>query len=200
MLFGLLMNCMVCVSNILLILVFTMIAACFCGWNVTLTKKTIWRVIECVIFYSLTSGYIYNFLAFTLFPDLYDAVSHGNLEENMYFSYRVACSCLTQITRVWYSIVFFIVFLFIYQEKKISRALWTTIISCIFTRYIMYIFTYAYVLFRGGKWETMQQINYYMGEEYTNSSVFCNIASFIVMVALTTILYFGYYRKKCKDF
>ena len=67
MLFGLLMNCMVCVSNILLILVFTMIAACFCGWNVTLTKKTIWRVIECVIFYSLTSGYIYNFWAFTLF-------------------------------------------------------------------------------------------------------------------------------------
>ncbi|MBO4750826.1 MAG: GHKL domain-containing protein [Lachnospiraceae bacterium] len=179
----------------LMMLIVIMIAACFLGRSIVISKKLLFAGLGMMclsVFLFFEQGRIFQFFQ----PDVYARYLQNPEGAEEIEAYRqFAAVANTVITFVVYGYVF-VFFLFSYQEKRVRRSIESLVclyLALLFFRGILY---YEYLYFTGGRWETHMEYLRNVGPEYIAWQSFTTIASFFIYSAVAAILYFGYYRKK----
>ena len=160
---------------IVAMLTVVLVAACFLGRYVVLTRKLVFSSFG-VLAISVIGSVIMT-LCFEEEPDS--------------ATYYVMNGILTGAIFV-YSFVFY---LFAYKEKRILRAIESTVCFYLFTSYISSFSQLTLVYFLGGTDDVLMDIFYENFGEGTEWLLVSSVGS-IVTVALFVIVYLGFYRRK----
>ena len=160
---------------IIAMLTVVLVAACFLGRYVVLTKKLI--LSSCGVIAITVIGSVIMTFCFGEEPD-----------SNTYY---ILNAILTGAIYV-YAFVFY---LFAYKEKRILRAIESTVCFYLFTAYISSFSQLTLVYFLGGTDDVLMDVFY---ENLGKGSVWLMVSSvgLIVTVALFVIVYLGFYKRK----
>ncbi len=160
---------------ILSMLIVVIVAACFLGRYVVLTKKLVLSSLG-VLGLSILAN-----VALALFA------SQEFVDEQLVLIEHL-------VNLVLFTYAFFFYF-FAYKEKRILRAIEATICLYLLTSYIGTFSQLAVVFFAGGTEEIFLEV--YV-EQFTTSSLWTAISgmSFLITLALFVVGYFGFYRQK----
>ena len=160
---------------ILSMLIVVIVAACFLGRYVVLTRK--------LVLSSL------GIIALTVLLNILVAVF---VKEEISYEQLMLIEELVNIVMFGYSFVFY---LFAFKEKRILRAIEATICLYLLTSYISTFSQMAVVYFAGGTEEIFTEI--YI-EQFTTSNFWTAISgmAFFITLALFVVGYFGFYRQK----
>ena len=157
------------------LLLVVLVAACFLGRYVVLTKKLVLSSLG--IFVLTVIGSVAANLLFG--PELDND------------TYVLFTSILTLVVYIY---AFFFYF-FAYKEKRLLRALESTVCFYLLTLYISTFCQMAIVYFVGGTDKELDRIFY---EDLGTGPIWIalSVMSFLVALVLFVIVYFGFYRKK----
>ncbi len=182
------------VVYVMAIPVILMIAACFLGRYVVITRKMI--IASCgVILFSvliiiIASLYIYKVLPDVatleslddITPEQSEVISQMNYIENL-------------VLNVSIFIYAFIVFLFGFREKRVLRAIEATVCLYIYYAYLNSIVLNAAIFFMGGNIDVYNKVMFANSNEGVVMMFYIILADFIVTLLILLLLYFGYYKK-----
>ena len=182
------------VVYVMAIPVILMIAACFLGRYVVITRKMILASCGVLLFSVLTiifaSLYIYKVLPDVatleslddMTPEQSEAISQINYIENL-------------VLNVSIFIYAFIVFLFGFREKRVLRAIEATVCLYIYYAYLNSIVLNAAIFFMGGNIDVYNKVMFTNSNEGVVMMFYIVLADFIVTLLILLLLYFGYYKK-----
>ncbi len=186
---------------ILSLFIVMLVAACFLGRYIVITKKLF--IASLGIFAIQVLGLIiFNVLIIKINPALYKALDNpGNAE-----LVSAAGVSADDIILIQYAFAFiqngavfllaFVIYLMANKEKKVLRAIEATVCLYIYYWYVNTMFQYAYIYLKGGKAETLLLLSA-MDETETWHLNFFSIPIFLIInIVLFLILYFRYYKKK----
>ncbi len=186
---------------ILSLFIVMLVAACFLGRYIVITKKLF--IASLGIFAIQVLGLIiFNVAMAKINPALYQALDNpGNAElvaaagisadEIVLIQYAYA---LIQNGAVF--LLAFVIYLMANKEKKVLRAIEATVCLYIYYWYVNTMFQYAYIYLKGGKAETLLLLSA-LDETETWQLNFFSIPIFLIInIVLFLILYFRYYKKK----
>ena len=159
---------------VLALLLVVLIAACFMGRNITLTRK---MVLSSFGFFGLTI--VYNVILNIIFSDIdADMLQITN----------------TMIVAAFY-IFAFVFYLFAYMEKKVRRAIESTVFFLILTYYLNAFSQMTVVYLIGGTEEVSNEI---FKKTFATGPLWLAISAIAMLItsALFLIVYFGFYRQK----
>ncbi len=166
------MNNIVFMLSLLLVV---LIAACFLGRYVVLTKK--------LIFSSL------GILALTI---LWTVIVNVFFGESFSTEFYMLTNSLLTLSMFVYSFFFYF---FAYKERRFLRAVESTICFYILTVYISTFCQVAVVYFAGGTDAIVEDV-FFKKLGYGPLWITISAASLLITLALFVIVYFGFYRKK----
>ena len=184
-------------SIIMLMFIVVMVASCFLGRNIMITKKMVIASLGVV----LASGLINccnGWLLKIFQPDLYADIINERITEEVLKQYFLFSSKVSAILSYAVYVYVFIIFLFAYQEKKLVRAIESILCFYLIILFSGLIMVYEFIYSAGGKWETFIAIETRYGRTYIAWNNAYAITSFCFYALVLAILYFGFYRKKIR--
>ena len=183
-------------TNILLLMfIVVMIASCFLGRSIVISKKCLLAGLG-IVFLSVIVQFFETPIFKFFYPDVYAGLKQDPSNETLLRSFvqfeTIGNALLSFVTYVYV----FIFFLISYQEKRIRRAIETMICFILVIFYVGNVIYYDYLYFTGGKWETHLAYHQKYGVIYVDFVNVNAVVSFILYAMTAAILYFGFYRKK----
>ncbi|MCR4609260.1 MAG: GHKL domain-containing protein [Eubacterium sp.] len=185
---------------ILSLFIVMLVAACFMGRYIVITKKLF--IASLGIFAIQVLGLIiFNVAVAKINPALYQALDNpGNAE------LVAAGISADEIVLIQYAYAFiqngavfllaFVIYLMANKEKKVLRAIEATVCLYIYYWYVNTMFQYAYIYLKGGKAETLLLLSAMDDTETWQLNYFSIPIFLIINIVLFLILYFRYYKKK----
>ena len=190
------------INFILSMLIILLISACFLGRYVMITRKVVLATLGTVAIQVLVY-YGGLLLIYKINPALYGymdglAPFQDPAQDNpLYLNYmqfikaeRVLINGLTFA----YAFIFYLV---ANKEKRIFRAIESTILLYLYYFYMNNIIQYTYLFLRGGKSELLIEVyRNSAGKEYVWMTTITIFAQFVINLVLLFILYFSYFKKR----
>lgn len=187
---------------IISMLIIVMIAACFLGRYVVITRKMFIVTLGVVVLQVLLILTV-NLVIKQMNPDFYKLLDEA--KGNVYLSaddpnYEFANRYSTITSLIFNGIIFtyaFIFFLVANKEKRVLRAVESEICLCLYYFYINSMLNYALFYLHGGDTEFLMTVveNLY-SKEYFYFTTMMVISQFVLMLAMLLIIYFRFYKKK----
>jgi hypothetical protein len=187
---------------IISMLIIVMIAACFLGRYVVITRKMFIVTLGVVVLQVLLILTV-NLVIKQMNPDFYKLLDEA--KGNVYLSaddpnYEFANRYSTITSLIFNGIIFtyaFIFFLVANKEKKFIRAVESEICLCLYYFYINSMLNYALFYLHGGDTEFLMTVveNLY-SKEYFYFTTMMVTSQFVLMLAMLLIIYFRFYKKK----
>ena len=175
-------------------LVIAMVAACFLGRRIVITRKMI--LINCGVMLFMSNIYSITRLIAINIPEIKNAYETGMITEEL-----VNRMIQMQNHRAEWILLFNLIFVFCfyyvaYQEKKFLRAMEATICFFAYRMYLGLNTSFTYVYLSGGRYEVMKEIIDGYGADFNRLKRFQCVLLICINVLLVVILYIFYYRKK----
>ena len=160
---------------IISMLLIIMVSACFLGRYIVLTRKLVLSSLGILMITILTTV-------------AYSIILPGEVSGEMLFN-------LNYLTTGLMLIYAFVFYLFAHKEKRLIRAIESTICMYLFTLYISTLSQMTAIYYTGG---TDKEVAKIYVEEFTSGATWLLILSqcFIITAAVFAIVYFGFYRPK----
>ncbi len=181
-------------SFVLLMLIVVMIAACFLGRNIVITKKMVLGAfgvfgLQLVVSIAMhVAMYLKNPVNYM---ELYDKnATMETMESDLYQVFQTT-SIVLAVMAYTYALVFFYL---AFQTKKIRRALGSVALLYVAHVYLSALLLFSIVYAAGGKWETMNAILSQEQERYVAILNLQYIVRAISYSVLTLYLYFRFYK------
>ena len=190
------------INFMLAMLIVVLFAACFLGRYIVITRKMVIATLGVFVvnlIFILVSSFVIN----RFFPELNDFETLNSYEkiieaisdndhDNLYYLYTTVMSLVLN------ALVFLYAFIFYYvanKEKKLLRAIESTVCLIFFYQYLNTVALYTYVYLKGGSSELYYSLaNYSVGyDKYELYNMIFLSAAFLVIFLL---LYFVYFKKK----
>ncbi|MBQ2099654.1 MAG: hypothetical protein II477_01125, partial [Lachnospiraceae bacterium] len=181
-------------SFVLLMLIVVMIAACFLGRNIVITKKMVLGAfgifgLQLVVSIAMhVAMYLKNPVNYM---ELYDKnATMKTMESDLYQIFQTTSIVLTVMAYTYALVFFYLAF----QTKKIRRALGSVVLLYVAHVYLSALLLFSVVYAAGGEWETMNAILSQEQERYAAIINLQYIVRAISYSVLTLYLYFRFYK------
>ena len=186
----------------LAMLVIVLVAACFLGRYIVITRKMVIATLGVAAF-RIVFMVVAHFVIKAVDPGLYEFMQNMSMLEgvspdNQYYDALMMYSLIGNlIVNVFVFSYAFVFYLIAYKEKRLLRAIESTVALYLLYYYINTMVQYSYIYFNGATMEVLQAaLMTTYGKDaafYTMSAV---ITDFVVYLILLVILYFRYFKKK----
>lgn len=190
------------INFMLLMIIIIMVAACFFGRYVNISRKMIIATIGILVL-QIVIVIAGDFILLKINPDLYhtmenlDASQGVSLMDEGYEGYYAFVSIFQTVLNTSIFVYVFIFYLVCYKEKKFLRALESTIVLFLLSQYEGMIIQYFLLYIKGGEPDYLQNLYSTVGgpEVMWFNSMYTAV-SLITNIILFLTVYFGYYKKK----
>ncbi|MBO4863282.1 MAG: GHKL domain-containing protein [Eubacterium sp.] len=179
----------------LAMILIVMIAACFLGRYVVITRKMVLSTLGVILTGVLVFVGI-NLYVHLVYPDYVESFNTGSTIPEVQDIIQNVSFMSSVISNALVFVYAFIFFLLAFKEKRLLRAIESTICLYLYYSYFNTAFMYAYVFFKDGKVETLSLFTDYTRTDYVYLQFLLVIESLIITVLLFLLIYFRYYRKK----
>ncbi len=200
--FGFIITAVSDINFMLLMIIIILVAACFFGRYVDISRKMIIATIGILVL-QIVFMFGGDFLLLKLNPELYhtmenlDASQAVPLQDEGYEGYAAFVSIFQTVLNISVFVYAFVFYLVCYKEKKFLRALESTIVLLLLSQYEGMIIQFFLLYIKGGDPDYLRSLYATVGgpdvmwfnSMYTVLSITTNIILFL-------IVYFGYYKKK----
>lgn len=183
-----------CLELLAEMLVIAMVAACFLGRRIVITRKMI--LIGCGAMVLAANVFYITHLVTMNVPEIKSAYEAGVATEELVNRMIQMENLRAKLILLFYMIFAFCFYYVAYQEKKIIRAAEAAICFYAYRLYLGIIASFAYVYLSGGRYGFMEEILTGYGEDYARMKNVQCVFQFCFSTLLTAFLYFFYYRKK----
>jgi len=193
----------IALSNVTFILatfIILLVAACFLGHYVVITKKMIIATCGTILFTILVHVAV-AIVMYKMDPALMTANELSELSEDTIKAINTLSSISSSVLNIGVFIYAFIIYLFAFKEKRIRRSLESIIILWLYYGYLnnMVLNTIIYIM--GGDY--MKYTSFLVGGiqegDYKFNTALLTIyigICFVLTVFVILLLYFGYYKKE----
>ncbi len=185
-------------SNIefmLAMLIIVLVAACFLGRYIVITKKMVFATFG-IAALEIIAIVCLNVYISHASQEIIDAFNNGIYdEESIRVVERVSyiTNMLTNIAVFLYAFIFYLI---AFKEKRLLRAVESTICLWLYYQYLNTIGMYSYIFVSGGNADTLTKLYAAVDSEGIRLQFVLIMITFSISLLLFLILYFGYYRKK----
>lgn len=182
--------------------IIVLIAGCFLGRYVVITRKMVLATLG-IVAIQIILLFVVDFTLKQINPDLYnvlDTSSGGNVylspDDPNYMSANIFASISSIIFNGIVYIYAFIFYLVAFKEKRLLRAIESEVCLILYYFYINYVLNYALMYIHGGDIEYLYAItNNYSKERFYFTVILVGLET-VLAIILLCMLYFGYYKKK----
>lgn len=182
-------------------IVIVLIAACFLGRYIVITRKMVIATLGIIILQILFLV-ISSLVLSKMYPELTAQMEAPDfnpelLDNQQYHSMLLISTISSYVVNISVFVYAFIFYLLAFKEKKLLRAIESTICLYLYYYYFNTMAQYMFVYFRGGDVNVLfefAQNMYSKTAQYL--SMFLVTFDFGASIILLLILYFGYYKKK----
>ena len=201
-LFGYIVTAVSDINFMLLMIIIILVAACFFGRYVDISRKMIIATIGILVLQIviLLAG---DFLLLKINPELYhtmenlDASEGVSLMDEGYEGYYAFVSIFQAVLNISVFLYAFIFYFVCYKEKKFLRAIESTLVLFLLNQYEGMIVQFFLLYIKGGEPDYLQNLYSTVGgpDVMWFNSLYVAI-SLITNIILFLTVYFGYYKKK----
>ena len=181
-------------SFILLMLIVVMIAACFLGRDIVITKKMVlgaFGIFGVQLAVSIGMNVVMYVQNSANYMQMYEKdASIGTMESELYQIFLTSSIVLTVVAYI-YAFGFYY---FAFQTKKLRRAIGAIVLLFAANLYLSALLLFAIVYMAGGKWETMNAILSRIQTKYSAVMNLQYIVKAIAYAILALCLYFRFYK------
>ena len=190
------------INFMLLMIIIILVAACFFGRYVNISRKMIIATIGILVL-SIVIMLVGDFILLKINPDLYhtmeslDASGGVSLMDEGYEGYYAFVNIFQAVLNISVFVYAFIFYLVCYKEKKFLRAIESTLVLFLLNQYEGMIVQFFLLYIKGGEPDYLQNLYSTVGgpDVMWFNSLYVAI-SLITNIILFLTVYFGYYKKK----
>lgn len=190
------------INFILAMLVIVLVAACFLGRYIVITRKMVIATLGILVI-QIVFVLLINLIIWKINPELYEVLENLDTKSGLstsdpyYEAVQIYSFGSSLILNGGIFLYAFIFYLLAYKEKRWIRAIESEVCLYLYYAYINNMIQYTYLYVRGVGDETLEAVaGVFFSSEYYIMITFTVIAQFVLSLALLLILYFGYFKKK----
>ena len=190
------------INFMLNMLIIVMVSACFLGRYVVITRRMV--IATCgILIFQLILTFGGDFLFSKIYPvetEYINGLSAQDIitaDNPMYAKVYLISNIYTYVLNIGVFVYAFVFYLISYKEKRVLRAIESTICLFLYYMYVNTILQYTYTYMRGGDFELL--INIYSTLGGRDNLIYMVVlvgGAGLVSLILLFILYFLYYKRK----
>ena len=190
------------INFMIAMLVIVLVSACFLGRYVVITRKMliatcgvlVFQVLFIIVGSIIMTKFFPDEVAIMENMDVTDTITQDNPNFNKIYLISLVYSFALNAGVFIYAFVFYLIS---NKEKKLLRAIESTVCLYLYTTYENTVAQYTYIYVRGGDYKMMDPSKYEVGGVDTIYFTLANVGfDFVVSLLLLLVLYFGYFKKK----
>ncbi|SNU04523.1 GHKL domain-containing protein [Lachnospiraceae bacterium] len=190
------------INFMLNMLIIVMVSACFLGRYVVITRRMV--IATCgILIFQLILTFGGDFLFSKIYPvetEYINGLSAQDIitaDNPMYAKVYLISNIYTYVLNIGVFVYAFVFYLISYKEKRVLRAIESTICLFLYYMYVNTILQYTYTYMRGGDFELLNNVYSTLGgrDNLIYMVVLVGGAGLVSLILLF-ILYFLYYKRK----